>query len=104
MKGCPFLFALLVTAGAFGNEPALRLHAAGSLRAVMTEMAQAFTASGGARVESTFGASGLMRERIEKGEPTNAFASADVRNAQVLADAGRAAPPPAFRNSVDYLS
>ena len=105
MKGRRFLFALLlVTASAFGNEPALRLHAAGSLRAVMTEMAQAFTASGGPRVESTFGASGLLRERIEKGEPTNVFASADVRNAQLLADAGRAAPPIVFaRNQLCVL-
>jgi molybdate transport system substrate-binding protein len=97
MNCCRFLFALLlVTTSAFGDEPALRLHAAGSLRAVMTEMAQAFTASGAPRVESTFGASGLLRERIEKGEPTDVFASADVRSAQLLATAGRAAPPVVF--------
>ena len=105
MKACRFLVALLlVTTRAFGDEPALRLHAAGSLRAVMTELTQAFTASGGPRVESTFGASGLLRERIEKGEPTDVFASADVGNAQLLADAGRAAPPIVFaRNQLCAL-
>jgi hypothetical protein len=58
MKACRFLFVLLlVTTGAFGDEPALRLHSAGSLRAVSTEMmTQAFTASDCPRVESTFGA------------------------------------------------
>jgi ABC-type molybdate transport system substrate-binding protein len=89
---------------AFGDEPALGLHAAGSLRAVMTGLTQAFTASGGPRVESTFGASGLLRERIEKGEPTDVFASSDVGNAQLLADAGRAAPPIVFaRNQLCVL-
>jgi ABC-type molybdate transport system substrate-binding protein len=57
MKACRFLFALLlVSIHGFGDEPALRLHAAGSLREPMTEMTQAFTASGGPRFESTFGA------------------------------------------------
>jgi molybdate transport system substrate-binding protein len=62
----------------------------------MTEIAQSFTASGGPRVESIFGASGLLRERIEKGESTDVFASADVRNAQLLSDAGHASPPIVF--------
>ena len=57
MKACRFLCVLLlVTTGAFGDERALRLHSAGSLRAVITEMTQAFTAWGGPRFESTFGA------------------------------------------------
>jgi ABC-type molybdate transport system substrate-binding protein len=34
----------------------------------MTEMAQAFTAAGGPAVTSVFGASGLLRERIERGK------------------------------------
>jgi molybdenum ABC transporter molybdate-binding protein len=98
------LALLLMSTGAFGEEPALRLRAAGSLRAVMTEISQAFTASGGPRVESTFGASGLVREGIENGDPTDVFASADVRNAQLLADTGRAAPPIVFaRNQLCAL-
>ena len=67
----------------------MRLHAAGSLRAVMTDLAQSFRAAGGVEVAATFGASGLLRERIEKGEATDVFASADVANAQKLADGGR---------------
>ena len=41
MNACRFLLVLLlVTTGASGDEPALRLHAAGSLREVMTELTQ----------------------------------------------------------------
>ena len=81
---------------ASGEEAAVRLYAAGSLRAAMTEVAQAFTASGGPAVTATFGASGLLRERIEKGEAVDVFASADLGNPQALAMAGRARPPIVF--------
>ena len=60
------------------------------------EIAQAFTASGGPAVDATYGASGLLRERIEKGEPADVFASADVGNPQTLARAGRATAPVVF--------
>ena len=47
-------------------EPVL-LHAAGSLRAAMTEVAQAFEKAGGAPVTTKFGASGLLRDEIAGG-------------------------------------
>lgn len=87
--------ALMTCANASGQEP-LRLHAAGSLRGAMTEIAQSFTAAAGPRVTTTFGASGLLRERIEKGEDADVFASADVGNAQSLAQSGRAEAPVVF--------
>ena len=89
-------FALTLSTIASGQEPTVRLYAAGSLRAAMTEIAQAFTASGGPAVNSTFGASGLLRERIEKGEPAEVFVSADMGNPQALARAGRASAPVVF--------
>ena len=89
-------FALTLSTIASGQEPPVRLYAAGSLRAAMTEVAQAFTAAGGPAVNPTFGASGLLRERIEKGEPAEVFASADMGNPQALARAGRASPPVIF--------
>ena len=88
--------ALTVSAAAAGQQPGVQLYAAGSLRAPMTEIVQAFTASGGPAVNATYGASGLLRERIEKGEPADVFASADVGNPQALARAGRAAAPVVF--------
>jgi ABC-type molybdate transport system substrate-binding protein len=45
------------------------LYAAGSLRAAMTEVGEAYAQRSGVPVKGEFGASGLMRERIEKGEP-----------------------------------
>jgi len=52
-----------------GQAEAVRLLAAGSLRAALTEVAQAFTAAVGAPVTLEFGASGLLRERL--GGPTS---------------------------------
>jgi molybdate transport system substrate-binding protein len=87
-------FALVVmSCDSLAESTTLHLRAAGSLRAVMTEISAAFTASGGVIVESNFGASGLVRQGIEKGDPTDIFASADVGNAQILADAGRSSAP-----------
>jgi molybdate transport system substrate-binding protein len=69
-----------------------RLLAAGSLRSALTEVVRAFegkyTSLG---VEMEFGASGLLRERIESGEPAHILASADLGHPRRLADAGRAA-------------
>lgn len=96
---------MLVSAGAFAQDAPVRLHAAGSLRSVMTEMAQSFRVAGGGEIKATYGASGLLRERIEKGEATDVFASADIQNAQRLADAGRSGPPIVFtRNQLCALT
>jgi len=63
----------------------LLLHAAGSLRAALGEVADAFRGAGGAPVVGEFGASGLLRARIEAGEPSDVFASADMGHARALA-------------------
>lgn len=72
---------------------ALRLYAAGSLKAALGDVARSFEkdTGGKSQVETEFGASGLLRERIEKGESAHVFASADMKHPQTLADAGRAA-------------
>jgi molybdate transport system substrate-binding protein len=66
----------------------VRLYAAGSLRAALTVVARAFEEKQpSARIELEFGASGLLRERIEKGELAHVFASADVGHpAKLTAD------------------
>jgi molybdate transport system substrate-binding protein len=98
------LAAILLIGDADAQDVVVRLHAAGSLRAVMTEMAHSFRASEGADLTMTFGASGLLRERVERGERTDVFASADVQNAQLLADAGRSRAPNVFaRNQLCAL-
>ena len=65
----------------------MRLHAAGSLKPALTELARNFTEATGVKVEATFGASGLLRERLEKGEPGDVFASADIGNPLALSRA-----------------
>lgn len=67
------------------------LYAAGSLKAALSEVADAFTKQSGAMVKREFGPSGLLRERIEKGEAVDVFASADMIQPQKLASEGKAA-------------
>jgi molybdate transport system substrate-binding protein len=89
MRSIGFLIAGLISMAAQAQEP-IRLYAAGSLRLALTEVAKSFQAATGTPVAPTFGASGLLRERIEKGEPAEVFASADMGHPQKLAAAGRA--------------
>lgn len=60
----------------------------------MADVTAAFEAvTPGVRIETTLGASGLLRERIEKGEAAHVFASADTGHPKRLAELGRAASP-----------
>jgi molybdate transport system substrate-binding protein len=86
-------------------EPALQVYAAGSLRGAMTTIAKDFEASTGQKVVLTFGASGLLRERIEKGEGAQVFASADTDHPQRLARQGGWQTPQVFvRNTLCALT
>jgi len=87
---------IVVSLGAAAQETSVRLYAAGSLRAAMSDVARAYTESGGPPIDAAYGASGLLRERIEKGEHADVFASADVGNPKALADAGKARMPVVF--------
>jgi molybdate transport system substrate-binding protein len=90
------LLLAIASSAAYSQETAVRLYAAGSLRAAMTEVVQAFNAAGGPAIKPVFGPSGLLRGRIEKGEAADVFASADMGNPQALAGAGLAAAPVVF--------
>jgi molybdate transport system substrate-binding protein len=56
----------------------LRVLGAGSLREVMAEIGKRYEEATGTTILSDFGPSGLLRERIEKGEHADLFASADM--------------------------
>jgi len=77
---------------AVAQESSVRLYAAGSLRAGMTEIGAAFTKDTGVAVSGEFGAPGLLRERIAKGEAADVFASANMEHPLSLAQSGRAGP------------
>jgi ABC-type molybdate transport system substrate-binding protein len=85
---------LLVLAGlswsmmARADEP-VRVFAAGSLRAVLTELGAAYKAKTGTDVAFTFGASGLLRDRLASGEAADVFASANVEHPEALTRAGK---------------
>lgn len=89
------LAGLLMAQSAFSaaqaQEPVL-LHAAGSLRGALTEVAQAFEAATKLTVKPVYGASGLLRERLAKGEAAEVFASANMSHPEALAGAGLAGP------------
>jgi molybdenum ABC transporter molybdate-binding protein len=94
----------LVNPAAKGAEP-LRLHAAGSLKAALTDVAKAYEKNYGTAVATTFGPSGLLRQRIEKGEPAHVFASANMQHPQALMKDGRGGPVALFaRNRLCALT
>ena len=87
--------SLLMVLPISGHAQTVKLYAAGSLKAALTEIANDFEAANpdGPKVEPTFGASGLLREKIEAGEAAHVYASADTGHPKKLADQGRAAGP-----------
>lgn len=104
--GFVLLGLAVIAAPAIGaEENAVRLYAAGSLRVAMTEIGEAYHKLEGTAVIPEFGASGLLRERIEKGAPAQVFASADMGHPQALQRAGRAGPVVLFaRNRLCALA
>jgi molybdate transport system substrate-binding protein len=95
------LAAMIVPAGA--GEPVL-LHAAGSLRAALTEVTAAFEATTGIRVQAKFGPSGVLKDEIAGGAPAEVFASANMEHPQALAKAKRSGPVVLFaRNQLCAL-
>ena len=86
------------------SEP-VSVYAAGSLRDALTEVARDHEARTGQKIALTFGPSGLLRERIEKGEGAQVFASADTQHPQRLAEGGGWAAQSVFvRNSLCALA
>jgi molybdate transport system substrate-binding protein len=75
--------AIAVASHQAAAEP-LRIYAAGSLTAAFTEMLRVFPAPAAPPV---FGPSGVLRERIEHGEPADLLASADMEQPRILAHA-----------------
>jgi molybdate transport system substrate-binding protein len=91
------LCAALITASSSAADTAVvRLHAAGSLRAAMTDIAKAYSDTYGTHVESVFGGSGGLKDRLFQGEAGDVFASADMGNPQALTEAGKAGPTVLF--------
>jgi len=82
------------------------IYAAGSLRAVVAGLAKEAGTPFNIAVTPTFGGSGALRERIEKGEKPDLFLSADLGSPQKLAALGRTVVPVAVfaRNRMCIVS
>jgi ABC-type molybdate transport system substrate-binding protein len=79
--------------------------AAGSLRAALVEAGRDFEAAHpGTSVGFTFGASGLLKDRLLAGEKADVFASANMEHPDTLSRAGKAGPTQRFaRNAMCAL-
>ena len=86
------LLAAVCVATMIGSARAdeLRVLAAGSLREVVGEISGRYQTATGVQVVADFGPSGVLRERIEKGEKADLFASADMGHPLKLLADGRA--------------
>ena len=106
LRRCGVPEGLALAAGAvMAQQSPVPVFAAGSLRGPLTEAAKAFEASaGGAPVALTFGASGLLLDRIKTGADAQVFASANMAHPQALSAAGSFGPTQVFtRNALCAL-
>jgi molybdate transport system substrate-binding protein len=77
---------LTMTMQARATDP-VQLYAAGSLRTALTEIAAAFEAQAGIKVQAKFGPSGTLKDEIAAGARADVFASANMEHPQALASA-----------------
>src|SRR5215470_9216521 len=97
------LAATLLPCAAFAQD-AVRVYAAGSLRTAFLAASDRFTAQYSITVRFEFGASGLLRERLERGEAADVFASANMEHPASLAKNGKSGPVVLFaRNELCAL-
>ncbi len=86
------LIACVALPVAVTHAETVEIFAAGSLRGVVADLGDDAAALN-VQVKPTFGGSGLMRERIEKGEKPDIFLSADVGHPRKLETEGRTIVP-----------
>lgn len=71
----------------------VEIYSAGSMRGVVADLAKQASAVFNIEIKPTFGGSGSLRERIEKGETPDLFMSADVGSPRKLEAEGRTVVP-----------
>jgi molybdate transport system substrate-binding protein len=97
-----WLIAMMVAlASASASASEIRVMAAGSLKDVFTVIFVDYAKLYGASFSPVWGPSGVLRERLQKGEGFDIFASAGLPHAQVLTEAGVSGPSVLFvRNAL----
>jgi molybdate transport system substrate-binding protein len=83
----------------------VQVYAAGSLKAALTDIAKAYDASTGNKVEAKYGPSGLLKNEIAGGAKADVFASANMEHPQALYDEKKSGPVIRFvRNKLCALA
>jgi molybdate transport system substrate-binding protein len=85
--------ALSMIAARGATAETVEIYAAGSLRTTVEALAKEAGPLANVEIKSTFGGSGILRQRIEGGEQPDLFLSADTKSPQTLAEQGRAIVP-----------
>jgi len=95
LSGAAAALLLIASASAtpFAQVQTVEIYSAGSLRGVVSEVTQEAASAFGLQVKASFGGSGSLRERIEKGEKPDLFLSADVGSPRKLQAEGRTVVP-----------
>lgn len=96
--------AALLVGPTMAHADTITLYAAGSLKAALTDVAKAYEAKSGNKVEVRYGPSGLLKDEIAKDGKADVFASANMEHPQALHDAGKSGPVMRFaRNTLCAL-
>jgi len=93
MRRILIVLALVTITSGIAHAQSVEIYAAGSLRAVVAGLSEEVGTAFKIAVSPTFGGSGALRERIEKGEKPDLFLSADVGSPLKLAALGRTFVP-----------
>ena len=95
------LAVLLIALSSSASAADIRVMAAGSLKDAFTAVFADYTKQYGSGFSPVWGPSGVLRERLQKGEAFDVFASANLPHAQALTDAGVSGPSVMFaRNAL----
>ncbi|HLQ85048.1 MAG TPA: molybdate ABC transporter substrate-binding protein, partial [Salinisphaeraceae bacterium] len=81
------------------SADSVTLHAAGSLKTALGEVAESYAKAYGTEVSTKFGPSGILRAGIEAGAEVDVFASANMAHPEKLAAAGWGAPVVLFAHN-----
>ena len=96
-----WLVAFMIALTSSASAADIKVMAAGSLKDPFTAIFADFTRQYGGSFAPTYGPSGGLRERLQKGEAFDVFASAALPHAQALTDAGISGPSILFaRNAL----
>jgi molybdate transport system substrate-binding protein len=91
IRASAIILAVIAMTGPAASET-VQLHAAGSLKGALTDVAKAYEASTGNKVEAKYGPSGLLKNEIARGARADVFASANMEHPQALHDEQKSGP------------